>query len=125
MASRCMFFELVPNPEELYTYGSPRVGWKGYVDSLGITHHRWKNNNDIVTTVPLAIMGFKHHGTMHYLNSYGNVRRPTGWQMIKDRLRGMWTGIKKGKIDNFSDHLIHNYIEHLQNYKDGKENPQK
>jgi triacylglycerol lipase len=125
MASRCMFFDLVPNPEELYTYGSPRVGWTGYVNSLGITHHRWKNNNDIVTTVPLAIMGFKHHGTMHYLNSYGNVRRPTGWQMIKDRLRGMWTGIKQGQVDNFSDHLIHNYIDHLQNYKDGKENPQK
>ena len=48
MASRCMFFELVPNPEELYTYGSPRVGWKGYVDSLGITHHRWKKDRKSV-----------------------------------------------------------------------------
>ena len=37
MASRCMFFELVPNPEELYTYGSPRVGWTGYVNSLGLS----------------------------------------------------------------------------------------
>ena len=31
MASRCMYEEAVPDPEELYTYGSPRVGWRGYV----------------------------------------------------------------------------------------------
>jgi len=45
--------------------------------------------------------------------------------MVKDRLRGMWSGIKKGQIDNFSDHLIHNYIDHLENFAKGKENPQK
>src|SRR6056300_838590 len=35
MASRCMFYASVPDPEELYTYGSPRVGWRRYVKSLG------------------------------------------------------------------------------------------
>jgi triacylglycerol lipase len=74
MASRCMFYASVPNPEELYTYGSPRVGWKGYVVHLGVVHHRWKNNNDIVTTVPPTLLGYRHHGTQHYLNAYGQVR---------------------------------------------------
>ena len=115
MSSRCLHNKELNNPVELYTFGSPRVGWRGYVKSLGVTHHRWKNNNDIVTTVPLWVMGFVHHGTEHYLNAYGNYRKPTGWQMFKDRWRGMWMGIKQGKIDNFGDHSMVDYIKHIEN----------
>jgi len=124
MASRCHLYPDVEPVQELYTYGSPRVGWKGYVNSLGVTHHRWKNNNDIVTTVPLAIMGYVHHGELHYLNAYGNVRKPTGWQLFKDKLRGMWRGIKQGKVDNFSDHGMALYVQYLKNYRDNMETPQ-
>lgn len=124
MASRCMYKPEVPDPVELYTYGSPRVGWKGYVVHLGVKHHRWVNNNDVVTTVPLKIMGYKHHGEEHYLNAWGNVRKPTGWQRFKDKWRGFISGIKQGKIDNFSDHSMDNYIAYLENYASGKENPQ-
>ena len=116
MASRCFHYASVPNPEELYTYGSPRVGWKGYVVSLGVVHHRWKNNNDIVTTVPPMFLGFVHHGTQHYLNAYGQVRNPTGWQLIKDKWRGIWMGLKQGKVDSFSDHSMVEYIKYLEAY---------
>ena len=114
MASRAKHNVELNDPVELFTYGSPRVGWREYCNSLNVIHHRWKNNNDIVTTVPLAVMGFKHQGTQHYINAYGNVRKPTGWQMFKDRLRGMWMGIKKGKIDNFGDHSMVEYIKHIE-----------
>ena len=114
MASRAKHNIELNDPVELFTYGSPRVGWKKYCNSLDVVHHRWKNNNDIVTTVPLALMGFKHHGTQHYINAYGNVRKPTGWQMLKDRCRGMWMGIKQGKIDNFGDHSMVEYIKHIE-----------
>jgi len=114
MSSRAKFNEDLNDPIELYTYGCPRVGWHAYAKSLGVVHHRWRNNNDIVTTVPLAIMGYKHCGTQHYINAYGNKRTPTGWQMFKDRMRGMWMGIKAGKIDNFSDHSIAEYIHHIE-----------
>ena len=116
MASRCFYYASVPDPVELYTYGSPRVGWKGYVVHLGVVHHRWKNNNDIVTTVPPTLLGYKHHGEMHYLNAYGQVRNPTGWQLVKDKLRGMWMGLKQGKIDSFGDHMMDEYIKHLEAY---------
>ena len=110
MASRCTHDEELNSPVELYTFGSPRVGWKKYCNSLNVVHHRWKNNNDIVTTVPLAIMGYVHHGTQHYLNAYGKYRNPTGWQMIKDRWRGIWMGLKQGKVDSFGDHSMTEYI---------------
>ena len=116
MASRCKYHEELNDPVELFTYGSPRVGWKGYCNSLNVVHHRWRNNNDIVTTVPLAIMGYKHHGTQHYINAYGNVRNPTGWQLFKDKWRGIWMGIKAGKIDSFSDHSMVEYIKCLEAY---------
>lgn len=114
MASRAKHNIELNDPVELFTYGSPRVGWKKYCNSLDVVHHRWKNNNDIVTTVPLALMGFKHHGTQHYINAYGNVRNPTGWQMVKDRWRGIWMGLKQGKIDSFGDHSMVEYIKHIE-----------
>ena len=117
MASRCLHNQELNDPLELYTYGSPRVGWRKYVNSLGIVHHRWVNNNDIVTGVPLWLMGYVHHGDKHYLNAYGKVRNPSGWQLFKDRMRGMWMGIKNKKIDNFSDHSITNYIKHIEEWK--------
>lgn len=114
MASRCEDDPTAPNIEELYTYGSPRVGWRKFVNSLDVTHHRWVNNNDIVTRVPLAAMGYKHDGIEHYMNAYGLERKLTTWQRSKDRWRGMWMGIKQGGIDSFSDHSMTNYISNLE-----------
>jgi triacylglycerol lipase len=119
VAARCTLDkEKIPDVqvEELYTYGSPRVGWNKYCKSLPVTHYRWRNNNDIVTTVPPAFMGYNHHGNSCYINAYGKVRNLTGWQLTKDKLRGMWMGIKSGRIDNFSDHSIGEYIKHLENW---------
>tara|TARA_R110002153_G_scaffold3244_19_gene15966 strand:+ start:10780 stop:11553 length:774 start_codon:yes stop_codon:yes gene_type:complete len=120
MASRCEDDETMPSIKEVYTYGSPRVGWRKYVRSLSATHHRWVNNNDIVTRVPLRILGYVHHGNEHYMNSFGNVRKLTTWQRVKDRWRGMWAGLKQGKIDNFSDHSMTQYINNLEAYADNK-----
>jgi len=116
MASRCYYEETIRDPEELYTYGSPRVGWKKYVNKLGVKHHRWVNNNDIVTRVPLAVMLYKHDGEEHYMNAYGKVRNPTGWQRFKDRMRGLWMGLKAGGVDSFSDHSMTNYVANLEAY---------
>jgi len=118
MSSRAKGNPELNDPVELYTYGSPRVGWRKYVRSLDVPHHRWVNNNDVVTRVPFSIMGYIHHGEEHYMNAYGNVRKPTYWQRVKDRFRGMWMGIKQGKVDNFSDHSMVNYIEYLERYKE-------
>ena len=116
MASRCKHEEKLNDPVMLFTYGSPRVGWKGYCNSLGVVHHRWRNNNDIVTTVPLMLMGYTHHGEQHYINAYGQVRNLTGWQRVKDKLRGIWMGLKRGNIDSFSDHDIGAYIKHIEDH---------
>ena len=95
----------------LYTYGSPRVGNKEFINSCKIKHHRWVNNNDAVTRVPPALFGFRHHGTMMYLNHYGNVRNGLSiWQRFKDRVRGRWAAWKKLQFfDGAFDHSISDY----------------
>ena len=99
-------FEEFTKVEQLTTFGSPRVGTRKFVKNIETKHMRFVNNNDLVTKVPLALMGYKHHGTLQYINFYGNIRKLTAWQMIKDR----WRGWKSGLLDGAKDHGMDNYI---------------
>ena len=120
MASRCEDDVDMPNIEEVYTYGSPRTGWRKFVKSLNCKHQRWVNNNDIVTRVPFAIMGYKHDGCEHYLDSKGMYRPKIGIvARIIDRWKGMIGGLIKLNIDNFSDHSMVNYIAYLEKNQEG------
>lgn len=108
----------------LYTYGSPRVGWPKYVKSYPVKHCRCVNNNDIVVGVPLAIMGYRHHGRDYYINAYGNIRSMTFFQRVKDKFRGFYTKLKDGKFGSFYDHSIYEYVKYLKNNYQGIEHEQ-
>ena len=84
----------------------PRVGTRGMVKRISCSHWRFVNNNDIVTRVPFWIMGYKHHGQLVYINHYGNIRKMTSWQRIKDKFRGYKAGI----LDGAKDHSMPNYV---------------
>ena len=100
----------------LYTFGSPRVGTKAFVKSFDfVPHYRHVNNNDIVTKVPMAIMGYRHHGSLQYINFYGNIRKMTYWQRFKDSWRGRWAAIKKKvPFDGAFDHSMAYYVEYTE-----------
>lgn len=110
MASRCHLYPDIAPVEELYTYGSPRVGWRTYCKSLGVVHHRWRNNNDIVTKVPLMIMGYVHDGQLHYITSDNKIGKPS----FVDWCKGMWDGIKNKRFDSISDHDIQAYYDNIE-----------
>lgn len=110
MASRCHLYPDIAPVEELYTYGSPRVGWRTYCKSLGVVHHRWRNNNDIVTKVPLMIMGYIHDGQLHYITSDNKIGKPS----FVDWCKGMWDGIKNKRFDSISDHDIQAYYDNIE-----------
>jgi triacylglycerol lipase len=109
-AGRCYLSHIPSTPKGLFTFGSPRVGNNRYVNHVKLEIFRWVNNNDIVTHVPPAWMGYRHTGQEMYINANGRVREMTGWQRSKDRWRGFIMGIRKGQIDNFTDHSIDLYI---------------
>ena len=117
-ASRLINEHKKGNVEGLYTYGSPKVGGKKYVWNLHVQdleHYRHVNNNDMVTKVPLWIMGYRHYGYLTYINHYGNIRSMTSWQRFKDKMRGRWAAIRKFQFfDGIRDHDINKYCKKLK-----------
>lgn len=110
-ASRCLLSHIKSEPEELYTYGSPRVGNKTYVNHVKIPHYRWVNNNDIVTRVPPVWLSYKHSGNEMYINRLGQLKVLKGWQKASDRLQGFIKGLSQFRLDQLTDHSIVDYIE--------------
>ena len=112
-ARRCLVSPIRSEPEELYTFGSPRVGNGEYVRSVEMTHYRWVNNNDIVTRVPPVFLGYRHSGKEIYINNVGTIQEINGWRRIKDRLSGFLGGLVRWRIDQLSDHSTLDYIDHI------------
>jgi triacylglycerol lipase len=113
-AGRCMLSQIESNPAGLFTYGGPRVGSRRYVNHCKFPeYYRWVNNNDIVTRVPPIWLGYRHAGKLMYFDSIGRFRRMSKAQRAKDRWRGIWRGLKQGRVDPFADHLSCNYIQYL------------
>lgn len=112
-AYRCKKSLLTRDPHELHTFGSPRVGCKKYVRHAEVTHYRWVHNNDIVTRVPPAWMGYRHSGNEVYLDRKGRIRKLTGLWRSRDRWRGLVRGLFRWKLDLLSDHSVGQYAKHI------------
>ena len=117
-AGRCLLSYISSNPEQVYTYGSPRVGNKRYINHAKVDYLRWVNNNDIVTRVPPAWLGYRHTGQEMYLNANGKIKKLNPLQRGKDRSRGFIKGLRAGEFDYFSDHMIDRYVEYI--YQEAK-----
>jgi len=51
-------------PSAVYTFGSPRVGNQAFIASLcSVPIYRIVDDEDVVTTVPSEVLGFRHVGT--------------------------------------------------------------
>ncbi|MEM9366950.1 MAG: lipase family protein [Planctomycetota bacterium] len=110
-AGRCFLSHIKSNPSQLYTYGSPRVGDKRYINYVQLEHFRYVNNNDIVTRVPPAWMGYRHCGTEVYINRNGKIGHLGMIQKRRDRWQGFLRGLRRLKLDHFSDHSLHAYVD--------------
>ena len=96
-------------PEELFTFGSPRVGGKHFIKNIKCDHYRFMNNNDIVCRIPPAWLGFRHHGEMIYFNALGDRQPKPTW---KDLFLGVLNSWKRWKFFyGIVDHGIPNYVK--------------
>jgi len=108
-------FSMDINVNCLFTYGSPRTGTKAFVKAFEhVKHFRFVNNNDIVPTVPLALMGYRHHCGPMYIDFHGNIHANlTWWARFRDKMKGRWAALKKGQpFDNFFDHSSAYYSQY-------------
>jgi triacylglycerol lipase len=112
-AYRCKTSQVVRDPQELHTFGSPRVGCRRYIRHAEVTHYRWVHNNDIVTRVPPVFMGYRHCGHEIYFDRNGRIRKLTGVWRSRDRWRGVLKGLLQWRLDMLTDHSIGQYAQHL------------
>ena len=112
-AGRCLLSHIDTSPEQVHTFGSPRVGTKRYINHTKVDYYRWVNNNDIVPRSPPVWLGYRHAGEEVYLDSHGQIKKLTMVERRTDMWRGLIAGVKRRQIDYFSDHLIHQYIENI------------
>ena len=108
MASRAWEDDALPDPVELHTFGSPRPGDATFAASMkDHIHYRWRNNNDVVTRVPPAALGFRHTGTEMYFNSQGRLVELGFWGKLLDRAKGLLGN----KMDMIADHTCSLYAK--------------
>ena len=117
-AGRCLLSHIDTQPEQVHTFGSPRVGTKRYINYAKIDYFRWVNNNDIVTRTPPVWLGYRHSGKEMYLNAQGELTELNKVQRKADHWKGFVLGLKNREIDHFSDHLIDRYVDYI--YKEIK-----
>lgn len=112
-AGRCLLSHIDTHPEQVHTFGSPRVGTKRYINHAKVNYVRWVNNNDIVPRSPPAWLGYRHSGQEKYLDAQGKLRELNKIERRADMWKGLVLGIKRREIDYFSDHLIDRYVENI------------
>ncbi len=110
-AGRCLLSHIKTSPEQVHTFGGPRIGTKRYVNYAKIDFYRWVNNNDVVTRAPPAWLGFRHAGKEMYLDADGYLKKLNKIQRSADLWKGFVAALKKYEFDYFSDHLIDNYVK--------------
>jgi triacylglycerol lipase len=75
--------------------------------------------------MPPAWFGYRHGGQEIYLDQSGKIQDLKGWRRVKDRLRGLASGLKRFKVDYLSDHSMLQYIDNIfQNLRSSKTSEQ-
>lgn len=109
----------------LYTFGSPRVGDKGFKEGFHVKAYRFVNNNDLVTRIPPPGL-FEHVGRLFYIDRNGEIHEnPKLREMQIDRTVGaishlLSTAVKWGEghfdaigWDDLRDHGPTFYAEYI------------
>lgn len=106
----------------LYAFASPRVGDTvfagGYDAVLKTRTFRYRNNNDVVTRVPVAglfLLRYRHVGNLLYFDEAGRLAKNSGMvEQLRDRLRGRLDDLGNPGSDDLKDHAMKRYLEHLE-----------
>lgn len=109
----------LPDPEEVYTYGCPKLGNQEFVTSverLKVPHHRFVNSTDIIPRLPAG--SYEHVGTLYYMDKDGRIVEQSWIQSVKDRAKT----VAEGDFNFFVNHRITRYANNLYKWMKGSPN---
>ena len=106
----------------VYTFGQPRTMDRAtariYNSETGKRHHRFQNNEDIVTRVPARLAGYSHVGECLYIDSDGTIKDDPGfWYKFLDTVEGaMESLIESGRVGAVQDHDMSKYMKAIEDW---------
>lgn len=110
----CELESLGINNITVFTYGCPKTGNKAFNELINSTHYRFVNCNDFVPRMPLSVLGYKHHGILHYLDQHGDIVTDNFFKRFRDQICAKTQALSRGKIfSSYSDHKMASYIKKL------------
>ncbi|MFT5387852.1 MAG: triacylglycerol lipase [Candidatus Omnitrophota bacterium] len=110
----------------LYMFGSPRVGDKYFAENFDknfkFRTFRFVNDEDIVTRVPLRSMGYKHIGTVRYIDCHGDLHcNNVKWKRWISKAKSVaarsldgYAQLKGQYPNSIADHSMSLYIKHVK-----------
>lgn len=102
----------------LYTYGSPRVGDRGFHKAFPVRAHRFVNHRDIVARVPPPLF-YQHVGDLKYIDGEGLIHEDSGpWKSLVNDFRSELASIMNlGELipPAIVDHVPTLYATHIWN----------
>lgn len=106
----------------VYTFGQPRAmdrpTARTYKLESNGRHHRFQNNEDIVTRVPTRLAGYSHVGNCLYINTAKEIHGDPGWwYRFLDTVEGAANSlIKSGSVGAIKDHDMNRYLEAIEKW---------
>jgi len=114
------------NIQGVYTYGSPRVGDKGFLEDFHVNAYRFVNNSDIAAKVPPAGV-YCHVGELKYIDAEGLIHDNTNrWARWSDEIQSQFKnvfnafgqtrkGFTEALLEPIVDHVPTRYAIHIWN----------
>lgn len=104
----------------VYTFGQPRAMNRPTARIYNLEaksrHHRFVNNEDIVTRVPTRLAGHSHVGNCIYIDNDGIMHKELGfWNRFLDTVQGAAESmVEKGLPSLISDHNVECYLSAIE-----------
>jgi predicted lipase len=103
----------------VYTVGQPRCGNREFAEEverrLPGKIFRTINNRDIVPRVPTRTMGYRHAGSVRYIDEFGKLHTDPGlWFRLLDTLLVSPDDLNDRATETVKDHSVDEYVAHLR-----------
>lgn len=107
----------------IYTFGQPRCmsrkTAKKFDEGTNDRYFRFQNNNDIITKIPSAFLGYYHGGKAIYISEKKTLHySPSRWFKFLDSLNGMLKAYKIKRFDQLQDHNCQDYLTAIEEWGD-------